>query len=120
MRGVAIDVIGDEAVRYRINESVANDGLGRKFEGEPDGGSLAGGGTGIDPGRFRQRRLLNIITRHIGGDPAAFPSGGSIKQSQLERAHVAPGGGLAILVPDTDLPENLGTRAEGLACPWDQ
>ena len=105
--GMTVDVIGDEAVCRHINERTANDGLGRKFDGEPDTRGLARGRTGIDPGRFCQRGLLHVVSRQIGGDPAALPFVGGIEQPQLERGSFAPRGGQAVLVPDANLPENL-------------
>jgi len=85
-RGMAVHVNGDEAVSRRINDRAANDGVGRKFDGTSNGCGLIGDGTGVDPKRFCQGGLFNVITRQIGGNPAALPLGGRINQSNSNEA----------------------------------
>ncbi len=91
--------------------------VGGKFEGEADGGGLAGGGTGVDPGRVGERGLLDVVARQIRGDPAAFPFIGGIQQSEFNRGDLAPGGGMAIFIPNTDLPKYVRARGEGFTGP---
>src|SRR5579864_6629974 len=119
-RGMAVDINRDQTVRRGVNGRAANDRTDRKLNRQANGGGLSRGGTGADPRRVFQGGLLHVITRQIGGDPAAFPFVGRIQQSQFEGSDVAPRGGLTVLVPHADLPENLRTRTERLPGPRNQ
>src|SRR5919201_1796850 len=63
--------------------------------------------------RIRARRVFE----EIGGDPPRVPVG-AIEEAGFEEGFLTPGGRVAFIVPDADLPVVACARAKRRSCVW--